>query len=35
MCNSEFREKNPEVALDYLVYIAKNAQHYDIVYWFL
>lgn len=25
MCNSEFREKNPEVALDYLDYIADDA----------
>ena len=27
MCNGEFRDKSPEAALDYLDYIAENAQH--------
>ena len=28
MCNGEFRDKSPEDALDYLDYIAENAQHW-------
>ena len=31
MCNGEFRDKSPEDALDYLNYIAENAQHWDTV----
>ena len=31
MCNGEFRDKSPEDALDYLDYIAKNAQRWDTV----
>ena len=31
MCNGEFRDKSPEDALDYLDYIAENAQHRDTV----
>jgi len=31
MCNGEFRDKSPEDALDYLDYIAENAQHWDTV----
>ncbi|KAH9782741.1 MDIS1-interacting receptor like kinase 2 [Citrus sinensis] len=31
MCNGEFRDKSPEDALDYLDYIAENAQYWDIV----
>ncbi|XP_024035548.1 uncharacterized protein LOC112096355 [Citrus clementina] len=31
MCNSEFRDKNPEDALDYLDQLAENAQHWDTV----
>ena len=31
MCNGEFRDKSPEDALDYLEYIAENAQHWDTV----
>ena len=31
MCNGEFRDKSPEDALDYLHYIAKNAQHWDTI----
>ncbi|KAH9658293.1 hypothetical protein KPL70_023432 [Citrus sinensis] len=31
MCNGEFRDKSPDDALDYLDYIAENAQHWDIV----
>ena len=31
MCNGEFRDKSPEDALNYLDYIAENAQHQDTV----
>ncbi|XP_024041924.1 uncharacterized protein LOC112099055 [Citrus clementina] len=31
MCNGEFRDKNPEDALDYLDQLAENAQHWDTV----
>ena len=31
MCNGEFRDKNPEDALDYLDYKEENAQHWDTV----
>ena len=31
MCNDEFRDKSPEGALDYLDYIAENAQHWDTI----
>ena len=31
MCNGEFRDKNPEYALDYLDQLAENAQHWDTV----
>ncbi|KAK9178211.1 hypothetical protein WN943_027401 [Citrus x changshan-huyou] len=31
MCNGEFRNKSPKDALDYLNYIAENAQHWDTV----
>ncbi|XP_024033544.1 uncharacterized protein LOC112095670 [Citrus clementina] len=31
MCNGEFRDKSLEDALDYLDYIAENAQHWDTV----
>ena len=31
MCNGEFRDKNPEDALDYLEQLAENAQHWDTV----
>ena len=29
MCNGEFKDKSPEDALEYLDYIAENAQHWD------
>ena len=31
MCNGEFKDKNPEDALDYLDQLAENAQHWDTV----
>ena len=31
MCNGEFRDKNPEDALDYLDQLAENAQYWDTV----
>ncbi|XP_052295857.1 uncharacterized protein LOC107177788 [Citrus sinensis] len=31
MCNSEFRDKSPEDALNYLDYIEEKAQHWDTV----
>ena len=31
MCNGEFRNKRPEDSLDYLNYIAENAQQWDTV----
>ena len=31
MCNGEFRDKSPKVRLDYLDYIAENAQYLDTV----
>ena len=31
MCNCEFRDKNPEDALDYLNQLAKNAQYWDTI----
>ena len=31
MCNSEFRDKNPKDALDYLDQLVENAQHQDTV----
>ena len=31
MCNGEFRDKSPEDALEYLDYIAENAQHGDTI----
>ncbi|KAK9208698.1 hypothetical protein WN944_001058 [Citrus x changshan-huyou] len=31
MCNDEFRDKSPEDALDYVDYIAENAQHWDTI----
>ena len=30
-CNAEFREKSPENTLDYLDYIAENAQYWDTI----
>ena len=30
MWNDEFRDKNPEDALDYLDQLIENAQHYDV-----
>ena len=31
MCNGEFWDKNPEDILDYLDFIAENAQHWDTI----
>ena len=31
MCNGKFRDKSPEDALNYLEYIAGNAQHWDTI----
>ncbi|KAK9208748.1 hypothetical protein WN944_001108 [Citrus x changshan-huyou] len=31
MCNGEFKDKNPEDALDYPDQLAKNAQHWDTI----
>ena len=31
MCNGEFRDKNPEDALDYFNQLIENAQHWDTV----
>ena len=31
MCNGEFKDKSPKDVLDYLDYIAENAQHWDTI----